>query len=103
MNNRMKHGVRRMLLYYLPLACNLALAAYLVWQLWSVPMLDRHSKFLMFSILYAVGGVVVAVSGITVFFHATAQEARGPRWLYPLAVSNTIIPTLLLLAMLRLA
>lgn len=103
MNNRMKIELRRTLLYYLPLACNLALAAYLVWQLWSVPLLDRHSKFQMFSVLYAVGGVVVAVSGITVFSHATAREARRPGWLYPLAVSNTILPTLLLLAMLRLA
>jgi heme/copper-type cytochrome/quinol oxidase subunit 2 len=99
----MKPRLRRVLFYYIPCACNLALAAYLAWQLWSVPLIDRHSKFLMFSILYAVGGIVVAVSGITVFFHATAQEARRPRWLYPLAVSNTIAPTLLLLAMLRLA
>ena len=99
MNARM----RRILLYYLPFACNLALAAYLVWQLSFVSLLDRHSRFLMFSVLYAVGGVVVAASGVTVFFHATTQRGRGPRWLYPLAVSNTIVPTLLLLAMLRLA
>lgn len=99
----MNPRLRRVLLYYIPAMCNLALAGYLAWQLWSVPLLDRHSKFLMFSILYAVGGVVVAVSGVTVFFRAATKEARGARWLYPLAVANTIAPTLLLLAMLRLA
>lgn len=96
----MRFLVRRTLLYYLPLACNIALITYLVWQLFFVTAYDRHSKFFIFSTLYAVGGVLVAVSGVTAFFHATAQ-AKGPRVHYMLSLINTIIPTVLLVVLLN--
>ena len=92
--------VRRTLLYYLPLACNLALIAYVVLQLHFVSGYDRHSKFFIFSTLYAVGGMLVAVSAVTAFFHATAQ-AKGPRIHYMLSLVNTIIPTVLLVILLN--
>jgi|GEM_PF-1818770 hypothetical protein len=92
--------LRRFLLYYLPLLANIGLIAYLVWQLSLVPYFQRQGEFQIFSVLYAVGGLVVAVSGITAFIHVTAN-AGGPRLLFALALVNTIIPTVLVLAMLQ--
>jgi hypothetical protein len=91
---------RRILLYFVPLALNLALIAYLAWQLGSTPSFERHTRLQMFALLYAVGGIVVAVSGITAFTHATAR-GKAPRGWYALSLINTIVPTILLLVMLR--
>lgn len=97
----MKLNPRRLLLYYLPLLANLGLVAYLTWQLNLVPYFQRQEEFRIFSVLYAVGGLVVAVSGITAFVHAVSNE-KGPRNLFVLSLVNTIIPTVLLLALLQL-
>lgn len=96
----MKLLVRRTLLYYLPLACNIGLIAYLIWQLQFVSPFERHSKFFIFSTLYALGGVLVAISAVTAFFHATAQT-KGPAVHYVLSLINTIIPTVLLVVLLN--
>lgn len=96
----MKPIVRRSLLYFLPCVCNLALIAYLVWQLRYAGYYDRHSEFLMFSILYAVGGAVVVVSAVTAFFQGSTL-AKAARWYYALALVNTIVPTALLLILLN--
>ena len=92
--------LRRFLLYYLPLFVNIGLITYLVWQLNLVPYFQRQGEFQIFSVLYAVGGLVVAVSGITAFIHFMANQ-QEPRPLFALALVNTIIPTVLLLAMLQ--
>ncbi|HWB46110.1 MAG TPA: hypothetical protein VG900_11775 [Hyphomicrobiaceae bacterium] len=92
--------LRRFVAYWLPLIANLGLIAYLVWQLGLVPYQQRHGELRMFSILYAVGGMVVGASGITAFFHVTANE-KGPRRWLALALVNTIVPTLLLLVLLQ--
>jgi hypothetical protein len=92
--------LRRFVAYWLPLIANLGLIAYLVWQLGLVPYQQRHGELRMFSILYAVGGMVVGASGITAFFHVTANE-KGPRRWLALALINTIVPTLLLLVLLQ--
>lgn len=97
----MKLNPRRLLLYYVPLLANLGLIAYLTWQLNLVPYFQRQEEFRIFSVLYAVGGLVVAVSGITAFVHAVSNE-KGPRNLFVLSLVNTIIPTVLLLALLQL-
>ena len=96
----LNHRLRRFLLYYLPLLANVGLIAYLIWQLNLVPYFQRQGEFQIFSVLYAVGGMVVAVSGITAFIHVTANPG-GPRVLFALSLVNTIIPTVLLLAMLQ--
>jgi hypothetical protein len=93
--------LKRLLLYYLPLLANIGLIVYLIWQLNLVPYFQRQGEFQIFSVLYAVGGLVVAVSGITAFIHITANQ-KGPRPLFALSLVNTIIPTVLLLAMLQL-
>ena len=95
----MKLSARRALLYYLPLAINVVLATYLVWQLWKVTPFERDSRVFMFSMLYGLGGIVVAISGVTAFFHATAQFG-GHRAYYALSLFNIIVPTVLLLALL---
>jgi len=96
LNSRLK----RFALYYLPLLANIGLIVYLVWQLNLVPYFQRQGEFQIFSMLYAIGGLVVAVSGITAFIHVTANQ-KGPRPLFALSLVNTIIPTLLLIAMLH--
>jgi hypothetical protein len=93
--------LKRFALYYLPLLANIGLIVYLIWQLNLVPYFQRQGEFQIFSVLYAVGGLVVAVSGITAFIHITANQ-KGPRPLFALSLVNTIIPTVLLLAMLQL-
>ena len=95
----MKLQVRRVLLYYIPLVINLALATYLVWQLGEVTPFERDSRVFMFAVMYGLGGLVVAVSGVTAFLHATDQIG-GPRVYYALALFNMIIPTASLLALL---
>jgi hypothetical protein len=95
----MKLSARRVLLYYLPLAINVVLATYLVWQLWKVTPFERDSRLFMFALLYGLGGIVVAISGVTAFFHATAQIGEQ-RAYYVLSLLNIIIPTVLLLALL---
>lgn len=97
----MKLNLRRFLLYYLPLLANLGLIAYLTWQLNLVPYFQRQGEFQIFSVLYAVGGLVIAVSGVTAFIHAVSNE-KGARILFVLSLVNTIIPTVLLLVLLRL-
>jgi hypothetical protein len=96
LNNELK----RFLLYYLPLLANIGLIVYLIWQLNLVPYFQRQGEFQIFSVLYAVGGMVVAVSGIAAFIHVAANQ-KGPRRLFALSLVNTIIPTVLLLAMLQ--
>jgi len=96
----LKASLKRFLLYYLPLLANVALIAYLVWQLNLVPYFQRQGEFQIFSVLYAVGGMVVAVSGVTAFIHVAANQ-QGHRRLFVLSLVNTIIPTVLLLAMLQ--
>jgi hypothetical protein len=96
-----KLNLRRFLLYYLPLLANLGLIVYLTWQLNLVPYFQRQGEFQIFSVLYAIGGLVVGVSGVTAFIHAVSNE-KGPRNLFMLSLVNTIIPTVLLLALLQL-
>jgi hypothetical protein len=91
---------RRIFVYFLPLALNVALIAYLVWQLGYAPGFERHTRLQMFAVLYGMGGVVVAVSGVTAFLHATTRE-KAARGYFALALINTIVPTLVLLVMLR--
>ncbi len=91
---------KRFLIYYLPFLGNIGLVVYLVWQLNLVPYFQRQGEFQIFSLLYAIGGLIVAVSGITACIHVTANQ-KGPRPLFALALVNTIIPTVLLLAMLH--
>jgi hypothetical protein len=92
--------LKRFLLYYLPLLANIGLIVYLIWQLNLVPYFQRQGEFQIFSLLYAIGGLVVAVSGITAFIHITANQ-KGSRPLFVLSLVNTIIPTVLLIVMLR--
>ena len=94
----MNEQLKRFVVYYLPLLVNIALIAYLVWQLGLVPYYQRHGELRMFSILYAVGGLVIGASGITAFFHITAND-KGPRRWLALALVNTIVPTLLLIVL----
>ncbi|MEO8159533.1 MAG: hypothetical protein ABI648_17175 [Betaproteobacteria bacterium] len=96
----MNENLKRFLLYYLPLLANIGLIAYLIWQLNLVPYFQRQGELQIFSVLYAIGGLVVAVSGVTAFIHVIANQ-KGPRRLFALSLVNTIVPTLLLFVLLR--
>ena len=96
----MNSKLKRFLLYYLPLLANIGLIVYLTWQLNLVPYFQRQGEFQIFSLLYAIGGLVVAVSGAMAFIHIAANQ-KGPRTLFVLSLVNTIIPTVLLIAMLH--
>ncbi len=96
----MKPNPRRFLLDYLPLLANVGLIVYLSWQLNLAPYWQRQEEFRIFSVLYAIGGLIVAVSGVTAFLHAVSNE-KGPRNLFVLSLINTIVPTVLLLALLQ--
>jgi heme/copper-type cytochrome/quinol oxidase subunit 2 len=91
--------VHRVLLYYLPLVVNVVLAIYLGWQLMGVEPAERDSRVFMFSFVYGLGGIVLAVSGVTAFFHATAQIGAH-RGYYALSLLNIIVPTVLVLLLL---
>lgn len=91
--------IHRTLLYYLPLAVNVVLAIYLGWQLLAIEPSDRDSRVFMFSVTYGLGGIVLAVSGVTAFFHASAQIG-GHRGYYALSLLNIIVPTVLVLSLL---
>ena len=99
--SRLNSKLKRFALFYLPLLVNIGLIAYLTWQLNLVPFVQRQGEFQIFSMLYAIGGLVVAVSGTTAFIHITANQ-KGSRPLFALSLLNTIIPTVLLLVMLYL-
>ena len=96
----MNSKLKRFLLYYLPLLANIGLIVYLIWQLNLVPYFQRQGEFQIFSMLYAIGGLVVGVSGITAFIYVTANQ-KGSRPLFALSLVNTIIPTVLLVVMLH--
>ena len=95
----MTRDVQRFLLYFLPLAINLLLAIYLAWQIWQLEPIARDSRVFMFSLLYGLGGIVVAVSGATAFLHMN-QQIKEERVYYGMALINIILPTLLLLILL---
>ena len=96
----MSSKLKRFVLYYLPLLANIGLIIYLTWQLNLVPYFQRQGEFQIFSMLYAIGGLIVGVSGITAFIYITANQ-KGSRPLFALSLVNTIIPTVLLLVMLH--
>ena len=95
----MNREARRFLLYFLPLAINLLLALYLGWQIWKIAPIARDSRVFMFSLLYGLGGIVVAISGVTAFLHMN-QQLKDDRVYYGMALVNIILPTLLLLILL---
>ena len=97
----MTSKLKRFLLYFLPFLANIGLIVYLIWQLNLVPYFQRQGEFQIFSVLYAIGGLVVGVSGITAFIYITANQ-KGSRPLFALSLVNTIIPTVLLIVMLQL-
>jgi hypothetical protein len=98
--SQLKSKLKPVALYYLPLLANICLIVYLTWQLSLVPYFQRQAEFQIFSVLYAIGGLVVGVSGINAFIYITANQ-KGSRRLFALSLVNTIIPTVLLLVMLH--
>ncbi len=96
----MKFRLTHWLFYYLPLAGNIGLLWYLFWAADFAPAYRHQRGFETFTLFYAIGGAVVGVSGITAFLQVSSSEP-GNRRLLVLALVNAIIPTLLLLILLK--
>jgi hypothetical protein len=97
----MSNRLRILVLDVLPTAANVGLIAYLTWQLNLMPFIERQGEFRIFSVLYAIGGLVIAVAGVAAFVHGASQHDRPRRRLLMLALVNLIIPTVLLLVLLK--
>jgi len=95
-----KPRLRTLVLDVLPTVANFGLIAYLAWQLNLMPYFQRQGEFQIFSVLYAVGGLVIAVSGVAAFVHAADTRKAARRW-FMLALINIIVPTILLLVLLK--
>lgn len=97
----MTSRLRLLVLDLLPTAANIGLIAYLTWQLNLLPFVERQGEFRIFSVLYAVGGLVIAVAGVAAFVHGNGVQDRARRRLLMLALVNLIVPTVLLLVLLK--
>ena len=97
----MTNRLRTVVLDVLPTVTNIALIVYLSWQLNLMPFIERQGEFRIFSVLYAIGGLVIAVAGVAAFVHGAYQHTRPRRRLLMLALVNLIIPTVLLLVLLK--
>ena len=93
--------VRRWFGLWLPLACNVGLAGTLAWQFFIVPGYARHLSFQMFAWFYAVGGLVIALSCLTVILLLVSDKPAG-RGSVILALINTMLPTLFMLLLFQL-
>lgn len=97
----MTNRLRTLVLDVLPTVTNIALIAYLTWQLNLMPFVERQGEFRIFSVLYATGGLVIAVAGFAAFVHGASQHDRPRRHRLMLALVNLIVPTVLLLVLLK--
>lgn len=89
---------RVVLLQLVPLALNVLLVAFTVWQLVWVPAHERDFGLRSFAVFYAVGGLVMVVAGITAVSQLVFGEP-GPRKLLYVSLVNMWVPTLLLLVL----
>jgi len=97
----MMSRVRRWVGLWLPLAGNIGLAVSLAWQFFFVPSYARHLSFQMFAWFYAVGGLVIALSCLSIILLLISDKpaGRGP---LVLALINTVLPTLFILLLFQL-
>ena len=93
--------VKRWLGLWLPAVCNLGLAAYLLWEFLHVPAYERHLSFKMFAWFYAVGGLVIALSFVTVIL-LLVSDKPVQRGQLALSLTNTVLPTLFMLLLFQL-
>jgi hypothetical protein len=90
--------------FVLPSSCNAALAAWLAWYLLIVPGHGRHLSFQAFVLFYAVGGLAIVLSCAAAFLLLAADQPLTTdlqtrrRW-FTIALLNTILPSLLMLAL----
>ena len=86
------------LLHGVPIALNMMLVAFALWQLFWVSDAQRDLGLRSFAAFYVVGGLVMVIAGVTAMSHLVFGEA-GPRRLLYLSLVNMWIPTLLLLVL----
>ena len=90
--------LRFVLLQLVPLALNVLLLAFTVWQLVWVSEAERDLGLQAFAGFYAVGGLVMVMAGITAISQLVFGEP-GPRRLLYLSLVNMWVPTILLLVL----
>jgi len=89
--------------FILPSLCNVGLAVWLLVHAWSAPAYGRSLSFRAFVCFYAVGGLSIVLSCAAAFLLLAADApasdlAKQRRWL-TLALINTTVPSLLMLAL----
>ncbi len=87
-----------MLLYVIPVVLNLALVAWGARELLLVPESDHDFGLHAFAGFYALGGVVMVISGATAVSDIVFGDPARRRLLY-VALVNTWVPTLVMLAL----
>ncbi len=90
--------------FLLPALCNAGLAAWLAWYLLKRPEQGRHLSFEAFVWFYAVGGLAIVLSCAAAFLLLAADQPLATdlqtkrRW-FTVALLNTILPSVLMLAL----
>ena len=90
--------------FLLPALCNAGLAAWLAWYLLKRPEHGRHLSFEAFVWFYAVGGLAIVLSCAAAFLLLAADQPLATdlqtkrRW-FTVALLNTILPSVLMLAL----
>lgn len=85
-------------LYAFPVALNLLLIAFTLWQLAWVPETERDLGLHAFAGFYAIGGLVMVISGATAVSKLVFGDT-GPKRLLYLSLINMWVPTILLSAL----
>lgn len=85
-------------LYAFPVVLNLLLIAFTLWQLAWLPETERDLGLHAFAGFYAIGGLVMVISGATAVSKLVFGDT-GPKRLLYLSLINMWVPTILLLAL----
>jgi hypothetical protein len=100
-------AARCVLGFLLPALCNVGVAAWLAWHLMTLPEHARRLSFQAFVWFYAIGGLTIVLSCAAAFLlmasdqPLVSDQRQRRRWL-TIALINTTVPSLLMLALMML-
>jgi hypothetical protein len=103
----MRRAAKILVGFVVPGLCNVGMAAWLAWHLLGAPPHGRDLSFRTFVWFYAVGGLAIVLSCATAFLllateQPLATNAAARRGWVAVALINTSVPSLLMLALIML-
>jgi len=103
----MRQAAKTLIGFVVPGLCNVGMAAWLAWHLLRAPYHARELSFRAFVWFYAVGGLAIVLSCAAAFLllateQPLATDAAGRRRWLAVALINTSVPSLLMLALILL-